>query len=46
MTRFSSEVLSRQLVEEQRTAIAQQKTEIQNLAARLSKLETLVTPVP
>jgi len=36
----------RQLVEEQQGTIARQQAEIQDLAARLAKLEALVAPVP
>jgi hypothetical protein len=36
----------RQLVEEQRSTIARQQVDIQELAARLAKLEALITPKP
>ncbi|MFI5056956.1 MAG: tail fiber domain-containing protein [Candidatus Acidiferrales bacterium] len=36
----------RQLVEEQQSTIARQQAEIQDLAARLAKLEALVAPAP
>jgi hypothetical protein len=36
----------RQLVEEQQSTITRQKVEIQDLAARLAKLEALVAPAP
>jgi hypothetical protein len=36
----------RQLVEQQRSTIAQQQEEIQDLAARLAKLEALAAPAP
>jgi hypothetical protein len=35
----------RQLVEEQKSTVARQQVEIQELAARLAKLEALVAPV-